>query len=242
MSRDEAVSIFLIGMRGTGKTFVGERATSALGWTFVDADRYLETEVRIGVRELVHQKAGGSLPRGGVADSEGASGGEVGPQSHITNLGGGIVETTAAREVLRECAANEDPVVRVARPIDEIRRELAECWSHDFINPVGDLTSGSLSSVQAFANRNEITHFFKHSTGGQPNFAHNVEPGRSCLPFLAYPDVQQAFPCIQELMEGVDAMELRVDSLKSERDYQMIGDSIPSISTKPQGQVFPDKA
>ncbi|KAJ2935495.1 hypothetical protein H1R20_g1599, partial [Candolleomyces eurysporus] len=110
MSRDEAMSIFLIGMRGTGKTFVGELAPSALGWTFVDADRYLETEL-----------------------------------------------------------------------------------------------------CQAFANRNEITHFFKHSTGGQPNLAHNVEPGRSCLLFLVYPDVQQAFSCIQELMEDVDAMELRVD-------------------------------
>ncbi|KAJ2933109.1 hypothetical protein H1R20_g3982, partial [Candolleomyces eurysporus] len=284
---DSTASVFLIGMRGTGKTFVGELAAAALGWTFVDADQYLETKLRIGVRELVHQKgwvafreAELQILKELVAEKS---------QSHIISLGGGIVETPAAREVLKEYAAHKGPVVHVARPIDEIvkylnaesarpayeepiidvfkRREpwFTECSSHDFINPVGDLTSGSLSSAQAAANRNEIARFFKHLTGVQPNLTHNVEPDRrSYFLCLTYPDVRQAFPSIEELTEGVDALELRVDLLKSEKDYETIGDTIPSISyvaeqvahlrrvtglpivftvrTKSQGGAFPDKA
>lgn len=272
-------------MRGAGKTFVGELAASSLGWTFLDADQYFETKLKIGVREFVHQK-GWEAFRAAELDilkdlvAEKASG-------HIISLGGGIVETAAAREVLAQYATSQGPVVFVARPIDEIvkylntesarpayeepiidvfrRREpwFTECSSHDFINPVGEISGDALCPVKASANRNEIARFFKHLTGVEPNLTHNVEPGRrSYFLCLTYPDVQQAFPYIDELTEGVDALELRVDLLRSQKDYEKIGDVVPSIAyvsqqvahlrrvtglpivftvrTKAQGGAFPD--
>lgn len=273
-------------MRGTGKTFVGELAALSLGWTFLDADQYFETKLKIGVREFVHQKgweafraAELDILRSLVADK--ASG-------HVISLGGGIVETSAARDVLKQYATTQGPVVFVARPIDEIvkylntetarpayeepiidvfrRREpwFTECSSHDFINPVGEANSDALCPIKASANRNEIARFFKHLTGVEPNLTHSLEPGRrSYFLCLTYPDVQQAFPYIDELTEGADALELRVDLLRSQKDYEKIGDVVPSVAyvseqvahlrrvtglpivftvrTKAQGGAFPDE-
>lgn len=280
-------SVFLIGMRGTGKTFVGELAASALGWNFVDADQYFETKLKIGVRQFVHQKGWEAF-----RDAELQILKELTTElstGHIISLGGGIVETPAARDVLKKYAAESGPVVYVARPIDEIvkyldaetarpayeepiidvyrRREpwFTECSSHDFINPVGEVTADAVCPIKAAANRNEIGRFFKHLTGVQPNLTHDLAAERrSYFLCLTYPDVQQSFPYIDELTEGVDAVELRVDLLRSQKDSETVGDVIPSVSyvaeqiahlrratglpivltvrTKAQGGAFPDKA
>jgi len=284
---EPSASVFLIGMRGTGKTYVGEAAASALGWKFLDADQYFEKKLNIGVRDFVHQK-GWQAFRDAELDilkelaTEKATG-------YIISLGGGIVETPAARELLKEYARSRGPVVYVARPIDEIikylnaesarpayeepiidvyrRREpwFAEVSSHDFINPVGEITADALCPLKVAANRKEIARFFKHVTGVEANLAHTGEPGkRSYFLCLTYPDVQQAFPYIDELTEGVDALELRVDLLRSFKDYEKIGPVVPSIAyvseqvaylrrvtslpivftvrTQSQGGAFPDNA
>ncbi|KAF5339743.1 hypothetical protein D9611_009172 [Ephemerocybe angulata] len=284
-NRPTQASVFLIGMRGTGKTFVGELAASSLGWRFLDADHYFEEKLKLGVREYVHQKGWEAFREAELQIlkelvAEKSSG-------YIISLGGGIVETPAAREVLKKYAAEQGPVVFVARPIEEIimylnaetarpayeepiinvfrRREpwFTECSSHDFINPVGDVGADPLCPVKASANRNEIARFFKHLTGVEPNLTHGSGK-RSYFLCLTHPDVQQSFPYIDELTAGVDALELRVDLLRSQKDYETIGDVIPSIAyvseqiahlrrvtglpivftvrTKGQGGAFPDNA
>lgn len=248
INHDSAASIILIGMRGTGKTFVGNLAAATLSWTCLDADAYFETKHEMGVREFVHQKgwqafrdAEFEVLRELIAEKS---------QGHVISLGGGIVETPAARELLKEYAATKGPVVHIVRPIDEVIRYLnseasrpaydeaivdvfrrrepwfGECCSHDFFNRFGDLPYSSPKATSR-----EIARFFNHITGQRPNLAQNLTSGRrSYFLCLTYPDVTQSFPVIHELTQGVDAIELRVDLLRASKDYDSIEYSIPTLA------------
>lgn len=281
-SHETNASVILIGMRGTGKTYIGNLAASALGWPCVDADAYFEEKQKMGVREFVHQ-------HGWVAfrETENATLQQLLKEKstgHIISLGGGIVETPEAREQLKQYAASKGPVVHVVRPIEDIiaylnaesarpaydepisnvfrRREpwFDECCNFIFYNhiDIGDSTAVK-------GTFNEVSRFFKHVSGQHPNLASNLNSrDRSYFLSLTYPDIKQAYSNIDELTQGVDALELRVDLLKSPKDYENLGDSIPSLAyvqeqvaalrrvsslpivftvrTKSQGGAFPDAA
>ncbi|KAF8956599.1 Shikimate dehydrogenase [Flammula alnicola] len=281
-SHEPSASVILIGMRGTGKTFVGNMAAAALSWTCIDADTYFEEKHKKGVREFVHQHG---WPAFRDAETEVLQ--ELmkeKPKGHVISLGGGIVETPAARTLLKEYAASKGPVVHVVRSIEDIiayldaetarpaygesvgdvfrRREpwFAECSNYLFNNQFGD--EDVEASKSSF---NEVSRFFKHVTGEQPNLSANLNSGaRSYFLSLTYPDVTQAYSQIEELTQGVDALELRVDLLRSPEDYEKIGNSIPplayvqeqvsalrrvsslpivfTVRTKSQGGAFPDAA
>ena len=281
---EPGASVILIGMRGTGKTFVGTMAASILSWSCVDADTYFEQKHKIGVREFVHQHGWPAFREAEtIALSELIQ--EL-PLGHIISLGGGIVETPSARKILKEYSLTKGPVVHVMRPIDEIiaylnaetarpayeesigdvfrRREpwFAQCSNYIFDNHFGAAAT-SASSRRGTAT--EVSRFFKHITGQQPNPAPNLSPkSRSYFLSLTYPDITKAFPHIEELTQGVDALELRVDLLRSPKDNGAIGTSVPSLAyvqqqvaalrcvsslpivftvrTKSQGGAFPDAA
>lgn len=273
-------SIILVGMRGTGKTFIGNMASAALSWPCFDADIYFEEKYKIGVREFVHQR-GWSAFRDAefVATKELI---EAKPKGHVISVGGGIVETTVAREFLKEYASTKGPVVRIVRPLPDIiayldtegtraayeepvpdvfrRRDpwFAECSNYLFDNQFGD-DSDMRSTFR------EVLRFFGHISGQNPNFSENLMDGkRSYFLSLTYPDVSHAADQIDDLTEGVDALELRVDLLKSPKDYESLQYSIPPLSyvqeqvtklrrlsslpivftvrTKSQGGAFPDTA
>jgi pentafunctional AROM polypeptide len=272
-------------MRGTGKTFVGNMVASLLSWPFVDADTYFEQKHKIGVREFVHQHGWPAFREAeNVALSELI---QKMPLGHIISLGGGIVETESARKILKEYTLTKGPVVHIMRPIDEVvaylnaetarpayeepienvfrRREpwFAQCSNYIFDNHFGVDATSSASSRRGTAT--EVSRFFKHITGQQPNLALNLSPkSRSYFLSLTYPDVTESFPHIEELTQGVDALELRVDLLHSPKDDGIVGTSIPSLAyvqqqvsalrrvsslpivytvrTKSQGGAFPDAA
>ncbi|TFK60653.1 Pentafunctional AroM protein [Pluteus cervinus] len=280
-SLDSSASVILIGMRGSGKTYVGDLAAAALGWTCLDADAYFEEKHQIGVRQFVQEKGWEAFREAETAILD-----ELLTQNstgHVLSLGGGIVETSAAREKLKGYATKTGPVVHIVRDIEEVveylgvetarpaygepitdvfkRREpwFKECCSHQFINHVAAL-QGPSDAKDGTAN--EIARFFKHVTGQGPNLATNLTPGRrSYFLSLTYPDITPALPQIPELVEGSDAVELRVDLLRSAKDPEA---TIPSLSyvadqvallrkvtslpivftvrTKSQGGAFPDTA
>ncbi|KAI0748881.1 aromatic amino acid family biosynthesis-like protein [Fomes fomentarius] len=292
-AEDSQASVILIGMRGTGKTFVGELAASSLDWQFVDADATFEQKHAIGVREFV-QKNGWSAFRAAETEvlqdllAQNA-------QGHVISLGGGIVETPAARDLLKEYA-KKGPVVHIVREIDEVVTYLgeetarpaygepiievfkrrapwfAECCSYEFINYTGSLNSSdalaeddSKVSPSTLSVREEVSRFFHHITGQRPNYAANLKKGRrSYFLCLTYPDITPALPHIEEMTAGVDAIELRVDLLRSPKDFDKLGPYIPSsayvsnqiaalrhkttlpiiftVRTVSQGGQFPDHA
>ncbi|KAK7062558.1 hypothetical protein VNI00_000046 [Paramarasmius palmivorus] len=287
-STGSSASIVLIGMRGSGKTFVGELAATSLSWKCIDADAYFEHKLQIGVRQFVHEKGWPAF-----RDMETNILKELltdNSTGHVISLGGGIVETPAARELLKEYAKNKGPVVHIVRnieevvqylgvegarpaygePIDEVfkRRDpwFRECCSHRFVNHVEAFADDKIDpTVNKRDVRHEVDRFFGHITRLSPNLAPNLSSGsRSYFLSLTYPDLTPALAQMEELSVGVDALELRVDLLRSPRDTELDGRHIPdssyvadqvaalrrvsplpivfTVRTVSQGGAFPDNA
>ncbi|KAF8234540.1 Shikimate dehydrogenase [Tricholoma matsutake] len=242
--RDPSASILIIGMRGSGKTFVGNIAASALSWTCLDADAYFEQKLKVGVRQFVNDKGWAAFRSEEFSILE-----ELLAEKstrHVISLGGGIVEMPSARELLKTYAKKNGPVVHVIRNIDDIEEYLStegarpvygeaiqdvfrrrepwfqECCSHEFVNHVG-------AYATKYSVYNEASRFFRHITGQQPNLATNIALGR-CSYFLSltYPDIMQALSHVDALSEGVDAIELRVDLLRESKYYESGCPYIPS--------------
>ncbi|EKM53058.1 uncharacterized protein PHACADRAFT_210784 [Phanerochaete carnosa HHB-10118-sp] len=244
-----SATIVIIGMRGSGKSFIGELAASTLGWTFIDADTYFEQKHHQGVREFVHQKDWPAFREAEAAILSELL--EKCPTNHVLSLGGGIVETPSARDLLK-AYIKKGAVIHIVREIDEVvkylgeetarpaygepvvdvfkRREpwFAECCSHEFVNYTGVLNTSDVISVSPQSVRREVARFFGHITGQRPNLAENVSnENRSYFLSLTYPDFTPALPFIEELVAGVDAVEVRVDLLRSPVDTESFEPYIP---------------
>jgi pentafunctional AROM polypeptide len=252
-----SASIVICGMRGSGKTSIGEIAASCLDWPFVDADALFEEKHQQVVREFVH-KNGWQAFRAAETDLLRHMLSEYSTK-HVISLGGGIVETPEARELLQQYA-KAGPVVHMVRDLDEIVEYLGietarpaygesvedvyhrrapwfvQCCTHEFVNNtrVGESTVGlndASTPVKMNGIREEVNRFFHHVTGKQANLATNLTRGkRSYFLSLTYPDVTQALPIIEELTTGVDAIELRVDLLRDPGSWGKVGPYIPKKS------------
>ncbi|KAH9173826.1 Pentafunctional AroM protein [Lactarius sanguifluus] len=279
---DEAPSVVIIGMRGSGKTHIGELAATTLGWTFTDADAYFEQKFPTGLRDYVQQHGWPAFRAAEIEVLKELL--QKFPSRHVISLGGGIVEIPEAREILSSYAKGR-PVVHVVRPVHEIvayleaessrpaygepiidvykRREawFTECSSYEFINSTVVPNPNESSPPKVNNVRDEVARFFGHVTGHKANLAPNFVRGhRSYFLSLTFPDITPSLANFEELTAGVDAVELRVDLLRSQGQL----DSIPSLSyvseqvtairrvstlpivytvrTSSQGGAFPDKS
>jgi pentafunctional AROM polypeptide len=259
-ARDPSASVFIIGMRGAGKTYVGKLAAASLGWKFIDADDYFEEKERVSIQDFIHQHG---WPAFRTTETEFLSYlVETYPTKHVISLGGGIVETPAARKILKdytECGL----VINVVRVMDDMlgylgststahrpaysepilnvfkRRQpwFVECSTHEFVNiPRGtsaqDLRSSPDDALRVKKASEDAIHvFFGHITGHRPNLAPNLAPGRRSY-FLSFNhhDVTQLLPHIENLTVGIDAVEIRVDCLRDFQSYDSLGRHIPNKS------------
>ncbi|KAH8109485.1 Pentafunctional AroM protein [Phellopilus nigrolimitatus] len=231
-----AASVVIIGMRGSGKTYVGKACARTLGWTFLDADDAFEAHYQTGVRAFVHEHGWPTFRAAETALLAALL--KAHPTGYVISLGGGIVETPEARATLCAYAQSGSPVVEVSysilaaetarpaygEPVEDVCRRrapwFAECSTYQFVNYTGVLqqpsatacTTSASSTGQGF--RAEVARFFQHITGVKPNLAPNVT-------------ITPALPHIDELTAGVDAVELRVDLLRAPKDLDARGNYIP---------------
>ena len=231
------------GMRGSGKTHIGELAALSLGWPSLDADHYFEKKYQAGIKEFV---AKNGWPAFREAETETLK--ELlknYPTKHIISLGGGIVETPAARDILK-AYSKKGPVVHIVRDIEEIVTYLgcetarpaygepiedvhnrrapwyAEVCNYEFLN---NTKRGPDPKAIAW----EVSRFFNHITSTRSNYPANIaQDKRSYFLSLTYPDIELALPHIDEITTGVDALELRVDLLRDQDSFGKIGPCIPS--------------
>lgn len=260
-------------------------ASSVLNWSFVDADHYFEEKLQIGVREYVTQHGWPAFREAETQILEGLLANNS--KKHVISLGGGIVETPAAREVLKKWSKS-GKVVHIVRELDELVRYLGEetsrpaygepitdvfrrrepwfieCCNYEFINQTGFSGANAPDPLTHSHNMREVARFFKH-LAGQPNHARNLTSGkRSYFLSLTYPDLTPALSHIEELTAGADAIELRVDLLRSPKGFDKLGAYVPpalyvssqiaalrrtttlpivyTVRTIAQGGSFPDDA
>ncbi|KDQ51853.1 hypothetical protein JAAARDRAFT_163255 [Jaapia argillacea MUCL 33604] len=256
-SKSPSASVVIVGMRGSGKTFIGQLAAATLQWPFVDADFYFVEKHKVEVRAFVQQNGWPAFREAETHILRELL--ERYPTGHILSLGGGIVETAAARETLKSYAKHGQ-VVHIVREIDEVVRYLgeessrpaygepiadvfrrrepwfAECCNYEFVNHTGVISSSlgddtPIAKKPTASIRGEIARFFGHITGQYPNLAANVgSDKRSYFLSLTFPDITPALIHVDELAVGVDAIELRVDLLRAPQDKDAYGPYIPPNS------------
>ena len=226
-------------MRGAGKSYIGRMAASELGWEYLDADAFLEQRHGITCKEYVHRNGWEAFRTTETAILSELL--ELKAEKTIIALGGGIVETPSARDVLKEYKARRGPIVHISRDIKEIVRYLTEeterpaygeeieevynrrrpwfyeCSSHEFVS----LTT--ITDVEGRKGKTKtqaaIQTFFGHITGLRPNLVDLDNGRKSYFLSLTFPDIAAQRPLLDDslgdaaVLAGIDAVELRVDLL-----------------------------
>lgn len=229
LSGERSQSIYIIGMRGAGKTTAGAWAARALGWRFVDLDSQLELELQCSIPELIESKGWEafrqhelSLLKKSISSN---------PTKHVFACGGGIVEIPEARNLLGQYHKSGGPVLLVHRNIEDVmaflqkdktrpayvedthgvwlRREpwYKECSNYEYFSQT--LETGSLRKPAKVFSR-----LLQHITGRARHLEQLMRRQHTFFVSLTVPDVAKALGFLDQVAVGCDALELRVDLLE----------------------------
>ena len=228
-SSESDKSIFIIGMRGAGKTTAGTWAADILGWPCVDLDHRMEEEIGRPIKQFLTEDLE-AFRRKEVEVLKKVMAQES--RNHIFACGGGIVEGAEARSLLKNYHKTGGPVLFVHRDVEAIvaylnsdktrpalpddphtlwrRRKpfYAECSNYEYFSRQKSLIAGS----QDFA------HLLRSITG-QENPLHKLkEKERSFFLSVTVGNVSELADKLSEMVVGSDALELRVDLLKDPKN------------------------
>ncbi|KAK7204751.1 EPSP synthase-domain-containing protein [Myxozyma melibiosi] len=224
-------SIFIIGMRGAGKTSVGGWIADALGMKFQDLDPYLEEKAGKTIPQVIHEDKWEGFRKLELEVLKEVMG--KFPSGYVFACGGGIVETPEARDLLQAYTASAGIVIHVHRDV----KLIMEYLSVDVTRPsyVDDMFAVWQRREQWFADCSnffiynsdlsddaEIAHFkltlrsvLETMIGASTVHEKILAKPKSFFLSLTYPDVQVAMPVIDKITAGSDVLELRVDLLQS---------------------------
>lgn len=226
-------SIVIIGMRGVGKTTMGICAARALQRPFMDLDLVLEQEQEKGIPDII--KEGGWDGFRELETELLQRHLKAFPDDHIFACGGGVVETPAARELLKQYCAAGGIVVHLHRNIEMVMEFLnidktrpafvedmvavwlrrkpwyAECSNYQYYSPIS--TPKNFAIVQE-----DFPRFLAIITGNSDFHEKILKKTRSFFLSLTYPEIPQEDTTIHTVTTGSDAVEIRVDLLVDPSD------------------------
>lgn len=224
-------SIFVIGMRGAGKTTAGQWIAKTLAWKFVDLDQELEKRANKTIPEII-----GSRGWEGFREDEAAllrNVMEHQPTGYVFSCGGGIVETPESRQALEEYAAAGGKVVLVHRNTEQVVEYLMrdktrpaytteirgvyerrkpwykQCCSHIYHSPHTE-TSAAKTGVPP-----DFERFVSTICGKTTQLRELKRKAHSFFVSLTLPQFNTATELIPSVVVGADAVELRVDLLEN---------------------------
>lgn len=226
-------SIFIVGMRGAGKTTAGRHMAKLLGWTFTDLDQELERRAGMTIPEMIR----GSRGWDGFREDELNLLREVVEKQrhgHIFSCGGGIVEMPEARELLKGHGKSGGLVILIHRNTNQVVEYLmrdttrpaytseirdvylrrkpwyAECSNKLYYSPHPENASDSQDVTRDFA------QFVNHISGRNTHVQALGEKKHSFFVSLTLPKLGDALDIIPRVVVGSDAVELRVDLLEDQ--------------------------
>ncbi|KAF2707904.1 Pentafunctional AroM protein [Pleomassaria siparia CBS 279.74] len=222
-------SIFIIGMRGAGKTTTGGWAARILGWPLTDLDTALEENVGMTIPEIIKAKGWD-----GFRDEELKMLHKTmkdRPTGHILACGGGIVELPEARKMLENYQKEGGIVLLVTRDIAKVmgflqidktrpayvedmmgvwlRRKpwYLECSNYHF-------HSQSVDSVGLANTLEDFSRFLALISGKGSALQAIKQRKQSFFVCLSAPQILPWVKLLPEIVVGSDAVELRVDLLE----------------------------
>lgn len=222
-------SIFLVGMRGAGKTTAGGWIADILGWPFADLDDQLEQESGRTIPEIIEESGWEGFRTQEVATLKKTI--KEKPHGHVFACGGGLVETPEARELLVSYHKSSGPVILIERNINDI----VEYLQRDKTRPayVDDIRSvwerrrawyDECSNYKYFSHKSgakqltraskDLDSFIRLITGRRRPLELIQAKESSFFVSLTVPEVAASLRFLPEIVLGSDAVELRVDLLE----------------------------
>ncbi|KAI9839686.1 MAG: 3-dehydroquinate dehydratase (3-dehydroquinase) [Sclerophora amabilis] len=223
-------SLFIIGMRGAGKTTMGGWAAREMGWPFRDLDFQLEKETGVTIPEFIKQHgwdgfraAELALLRRTILEHS---------HGHVFACGGGVVETPEARQLLIDLIKSGGRVLLVHRDIEKVidylnidktrpayvedmkavylRREpwYTECSNYQYFIKASD-------SADLIQSSEDFARFLKTITGQSEALERIKRKQHSFFVALTVPEIGPALEVLKTVSVGSDAVELRVDLLEN---------------------------
>jgi shikimate kinase len=122
--------VFLIGFMGAGKTSVGRKLASRLGWEFLDLDQVIESRERKTVAEIFAAQGEAAFRRAETAALEHILQDPAQGRDLVVALGGGAFAQPRNREALERAQAI---TVLLEAPLEELRRR---CGADAIIRPL----------------------------------------------------------------------------------------------------------
>lgn len=226
---DSRRSIFLIGMRGAGKTTAGGWIANILDWPFEDLDSELEQQSGRQIPRIIEESGWESFRSLELDILKKAL--KEKSESHVFACGGGLVETPEAREILISYHQSGGLVILVERNIDDIMAYLQidktrpayvddmhsvwqrrRAWYYQCSNYQHySQKSGAKQMVKA---SKDLERFVLFITGSRRPLNVIKAKERSFFVSLTVPDVAVGLLSLPEVVVGSDAVELRVDLLE----------------------------
>ena len=229
-SADKAsASIFIIGMRGAGKTTSGSWVANALDRTLIDLDSELEASVGMTIPDMIRKEGWPFFREKELALLKSVMADKT--HGYVFACGGGIVESVEARRMLINWHQKIGNVLLVQRDISKVMDFL----QIDKTRPayVEDMMGVWLrrkpyfqecSNLQYYSQHNhtetlalaaeDFNRFLQVVTGELDNLALIRQKKVSYFVALTFPDLRPHLHLLPEVCLGSDAVELRVDLLQ----------------------------
>ena len=224
-------SVFIIGMRGAGKTTTGRWASRILGWPLVDLDTELERVEGMSIPEMLKDNDWDGFRRKELAVLKTVMAEK--PTGHVFAAGGGIVETPEARKLLIEWQ-KDGMVLLVTRDInlvmdflqiDKTRPAYVEDmmgvylrrkpWFEECSNlHYHSQTVDERTAIAGWTSPlDDFTRFLNTMTGRAEALKKIRRKKHSFFIALTSPQIESIVPILPEVTVGADAIELRADLL-----------------------------
>ncbi|KAB8237348.1 pentafunctional protein ARO1 [Aspergillus alliaceus] len=224
-----SASVFVIGMRGAGKTTTGRWVAKTMNRPFVDLDTELEKIEGQTIPDIIKQRGWQGFRDAELSLLQRTL--KERPTGYVFACGGGIVEIPEARKLLADYHKNKGNVMLIMRDI----RQVMDFLSIDKTRPayVEDMMGVWLrrkpwfqecSNIQYYSQHasagkltkasEDFTRFLKVVTGEVDNLSIIKRKKHSFFVSLTLPDLRTASDILEKACVGSDAVELRVDLLK----------------------------
>ncbi|KAG0651299.1 3-dehydroquinate synthase [Hyphodiscus hymeniophilus] len=222
-------SLFIIGMRGAGKTTAGGWAAQLLKRHYWDLDVELERRVGSSIPDFVRtqgwekfREAELDLLRSVIKEQ---------PTGYVFACGGGIVEIPEARKILSNYHTTGGIVLLVHRDTDQVMEYLQidktrpayvedmmgvylrrkpwfkECSNFQYHSKSGE--TGALSEA-----RTDFLRFLSLISGKSTHFDEIRKKPHSFFVALTMPDISSQIDLLPTIVVGSDAVEIRIDLLE----------------------------